>query len=112
MLACDAPHTADPPAVVDVGAKPPWNQPHVTFCLLSRSPMFVPETEALAALAIVQSSFAAGGRGSPMTVPLLTFPGLSGVAPCVWPLMRSSAPTVDGPKFVPYELSLIAKCCA
>ena len=32
--------------------------------------------------------------------------------PCVWPEIRLSAPGVDGPKVVPYELSLMAKCCA
>ena len=32
--------------------------------------------------------------------------------PWVWPLIRLIAPTVDGPKFVPNELSLIAKFCA
>src|SRR5438270_11495016 len=101
MLVWLVAHTAVP-LTTDDGLKPPWNQPQVMFCLSSRSPMFVPDICALAAVAIVQSSRAAGGRGSPITVPLSTLPGVSGVAPCVWPLIRLSAPTVDGPKFVPY----------
>src|ERR1700728_354748 len=36
-----APQTA-PPLFDDVGANPPWNQPHVTCLEFSRSPMFSP----------------------------------------------------------------------
>src|SRR5262249_8296414 len=100
------------PFVTDDGLKPPWNQPHVMCCLFRRSPTFVPDIAAFAAVAIVQSSFAATGRGSPMIVPLSTLPALSGVAPWVWPLIRFNAPGVDGPNVELYELSLIAKCCA
>src|SRR5262249_38595508 len=109
---CELAQTALP-LTVEVGLKPPVNQPQVTPCLFSRSPMFVPDIAVLVAVAIVQSSFAASGRGSPITVPLETLPATSGVvAPCVWPLIRFSGPTVDGPNTVSYELSLIAKCCA
>ena len=41
MLSWVAPQTA-PPLLADVGAKPPWNQPQVTWLALSRSPMFWP----------------------------------------------------------------------
>ncbi len=41
MLLEVAPQTA-PPLLVEVGAKPPWNQPHVTWLAFSRSPMFSP----------------------------------------------------------------------
>ena len=41
MLAWAVPQTA-PPLLVEVGAKPPWNQPQLTFCWLSRSPTFLP----------------------------------------------------------------------
>ena len=42
MLLCEAPQTSKPPALVPVGAKPPWNQPQVTCLAFSRSPMFLP----------------------------------------------------------------------
>ena len=42
MLVRVAPQTAKPAELVPVGAKPPWNQPQVTFLALSRSPMFLP----------------------------------------------------------------------
>ena len=38
--------------------------------------------------------------------------GSVGVKPWVWPETRLSAPGVDGPNVVLYELSLIAKCWA
>ncbi len=41
MFWCEEPQTAKPLAV-PVGAKPPWNQPHVTPLAFSRSPMFLP----------------------------------------------------------------------
>src|ERR1700728_150509 len=39
MFSLSAAQTA-PPLSVDVGANPPWNQPHVTWLVFSRSPMF------------------------------------------------------------------------
>src|SRR6516162_439200 len=97
---CEVAHTATPFTTED-GLKPPWNQPHVMFCLFSRSPTLVPDIAAFGALATVQSSLAASGRGSPITVPFETTPAMSGVvAPCVCPLIRFNAPTVEGPKFV------------
>src|SRR5215471_16922645 len=110
MLVWAVAHTAMPP-VTDDGLKPPWNQPQVMPFLFSRSPTFVPLIAAFDADVIVQSSFAATGRGSPMMVPLSTVLAIAGVvAPWVWPEIRLSAPTVDGPKLVLKELSLIAKC--
>src|SRR5580658_4837455 len=41
MLSLCAPQTA-PPLLDEVGANPPWNQPHVTCREFSRSPMFSP----------------------------------------------------------------------
>jgi hypothetical protein len=41
--------------------------------------MFVPDIAAFAAVAMVQSSLAATGRGSPMIVPLSTLFAMSGV---------------------------------
>src|SRR6202012_1282364 len=36
------PQVALPAALVEVGRKPPWNQPQLTLCAFSRSPMFLP----------------------------------------------------------------------
>src|SRR5579862_1524196 len=110
MLACAVAHTAVP-ATTDEGLKPPWNHPQVMCLAFSRSPTFIPDMEALAALAIVQSSKAAIGRGSPITVPLATLFAMSGVVtPWVCPEIKFRAPGVDGPNVVLKELSLIAKC--
>src|SRR6185312_678113 len=106
--ACVAPQTALP-ALVAVGRKPPSNQPHVMLLALSRSPTFLPD---IVTPPLPQSSSEAAGSGSPITVPFSTPLATGGVAPCVWPLMRLIAPTVEGPKFVLNELSLSAKCCA
>jgi hypothetical protein len=95
------------PLVTDGGLKPPWNQPQVMFLLAQQGP----DIAAFGAEVIVQSSWAATGRGSPMIVPLSTVLAMSGVvAPWVWPLIRLSAPTVDGPKVELNELSLMEKC--
>jgi hypothetical protein len=51
MLLCVAPQTA-PLALVDVGVKPPWNQPQLTCWAFSRSPMFLP-LNAASALVVV-----------------------------------------------------------
>src|SRR5262245_25856750 len=103
-----APQTALPLVVV-VGLKPPWNQPQVTPLASSRLPTFVP----LMAMVVPPAQSSNVGVGSAITVPLEPLPGiLAGVAPCDWPAIRLSAPGVEGPNVVPYELSLMAKCCA
>ena len=52
------------------------------------------------------------GCGSPIIVVFVVtaMPNdvASGEKPCVWPAIRLTAPTLDGPKFVSNELSLIA----
>src|SRR5262245_44999170 len=111
MLRCAVSQTALPPlsAAALEGLKPPWNQPQVTLRLLSRSPMFLPDIVMPPALA--QSSL--NGCGSPIIVLFSTEPAMFGMSePCVWPEIRLIAPTVDGPKLVPNELSLIEKFCA
>src|SRR6185312_3897904 len=105
---CCEPQIALPLPSTPVGRKPPSNQPHVRCLALSRSPTFWPD---IVTVPLAQSSSAVDGSGSPITVPFST-PLAATVAPCVWPLTRSSAPTVEGPKFVPNELSLSAKCWA
>src|ERR1700759_1236639 len=52
MLLCWVPQTAKPAAFVPVGAKPPWNQPQLTFLALSRSPMFLPVATASGLVAV------------------------------------------------------------
>src|SRR5216684_2327950 len=133
--ACAAPHTAavlvEPSALKvagTVGAKPPWNQPQLMRLALRRSPTLGPAILICTRdLGLEQSS--SSGCGSPITVPCGSPPAtkvlpemlaLVGVGtpftgtvawtmPCVCPAMRLSAPTVDGPKFEPNELSFKAK---
>src|SRR5271154_1929550 len=117
---------ASPFAVVPVGAKPPWNHPQVIFLVFKRSPTFLPLSVTCAELArpgVVFEQSSKPGRSSPMSAPelrppamppapLAAFPfGFRGTraAPLVFPEIRLTAPTADGPKFVPNELSLIAK---
>jgi hypothetical protein len=45
MFECDDPHTENPLEFVLVGAKPPWNQPHVTLLAFMRLPIFCPVIE-------------------------------------------------------------------
>ena len=53
------------------------------------------------------------GWGSPITVPLVAGTASPSTEnPWVWPETRFSAPGVEGPNVVLYELSLIAKCWA
>src|SRR5215471_7566509 len=112
MFVCAVAHTAVPPTTED-GRKPPWNHPQVITLALSRSPTFVPDIAAFGAVAIVQSSKSAIGRGSPMMLPFATLSGISGVVvPWVWPEIKFSAPGVEGPNVVLKELSLMAKCWA
>src|SRR2546421_12590788 len=84
--------------------KPPVNQPQVTPLSFSRLPTLRPDIATLSR--VVHTSPL--GCGSPVTVPSVTSV-LGPEAPWVWPDTRLSAPTVEGPKLVPYELSLIAK---
>src|SRR6202021_3898589 len=102
----------DTPLTTDDGVKPPWNQPHEMPRAVSKSPMFrlvlfMPTTSVL-----LQSSNA--GSGSPMTLPAMTssfalFLLVVGPTPPVIPEITLIAPTVEGPKLVPWKLSLIAK---
>src|SRR5437016_14431151 len=128
MLKCADAQTGAPVAVREVGLKPPWNQPQVTFPALSRSPTFWPPIETLFLVGLAQASnrgsgslitvsepcFCAGpdGAGQPVHAALPAGKSPPQVAPKVLPATTSKAPGVDGPKPVPYELSLIAKCCA
>ena len=59
------------------------------------------------------------GSGSPTTESEPAPPSTSSpvplsvaMTPLLWPEMRFRAPGVEGPKVVPYRLSLMAKCCA
>src|SRR5262249_56840013 len=120
--ACCEAHTAGVVAVAAVvGLKPPWNHPHVTWCAFRRWPVLWPVTMVTCdAVAIVQSSSAADGRGSPMIVPICVVGSMAvtlpdalprvSIAPHVCPATRFSAPGVDGPNPVLNESSLIAKC--
>src|SRR5215469_5676885 len=99
----------------EVALNPPSNQPQVIPLRLSRSPTFlpvictVPLPVTVPPASAPQSSKA--GSGSPVTVTgvkLATFPPAKVLArrPLpVWPETRFKAPTVDGPKLVPKELS-------
>ena len=107
-LRCVASQVALPVPSTEVGLKPPWNQPQVMLCAFSRSPTFLPrELDAARAGAVVELRL----RVADDRVVLDAAAGRH-VVPCVWPLTRLIAPSVDGPKLVPKELSLIAKCCA
>src|SRR5690349_18306552 len=112
MLLWAVAHTAVPSDFTELGLKPPWNHPHVTFFAFNRSPMFLPDIEMyVLGGARVQSSSDGSGRGSPITEPDETLPAALPavtVAPCVCPAIRFSAPGVDGPNTVPKELSLMA----
>ena len=100
MFACDAPQTAGAPSRAGVvGRKPPWNQPHVTPRAFMRSPTLRPLIAIVGEVVLEQSSPV--GSGSLMTVPSTTVSGSSaGVAPCVWPATRFSAPGVECPNTV------------
>src|SRR5450432_2193011 len=99
--------------------------------LVSRSPTFVPDMATRVLFAVpstgVVRQLSNAGRGSPISAPLFKpaaiapsgFPGVfpsaakgCSVAQQVLPEIKLTAPTDDGPKFVPKELSLIEKCCA
>jgi hypothetical protein len=80
-------------------SNPPWNQPQVTPCSFSRSPMLrlLESTEAVLSRVSQASPV---GWGSPITVPFEVTPELVCANPCVCPLIRLSAPGVDGPNTV------------
>src|SRR5258708_30031804 len=114
-----------------LGAKPPWKKPQAMRFALRRSPTFGPAILTCAREPGLEQS-SSSGCGSPMTVPCASLgatkvlPGMlaevgvgtpltgavAWTTPCVWPAMRLRAPTVDGPKLVSKELSLMAKRCA
>src|SRR4051812_38360160 len=98
------PQIALPAEVTAVGRKPPWNQPQVTPLSLSRSPTFLPD---IVALPEPQSSSA--GSGSPTIDESWMPPAAAGLAPCVVPAMRLSAPGVEGPNELSKKLSLSVK---
>src|SRR3974390_703933 len=88
------------PLVLELGRNPPWNQPHVTFLALRRSPTFFPDMVTSVFAVRVQSSRAAEGRASPINEPESTTPlGLPEVivAPAVWPEIRLMTPGAEGP---------------
>src|SRR5215469_15467251 len=99
-------------------ANPPMNEPQVTPAAFSRSPIFWPDMVIWVRLGLEQMS--PDGSGSPITAPVVAalamFPladRLLVMVPAnVVPATRLRSPGVEGPKEVPKELSLIAKCCA
>src|SRR6266508_560036 len=93
MFLCDESHEAVPSGAVEVGRNPPWNHPQVTPAVFRRCPMFCPDIDATSPSPQSSNS----GSGSPINVPLTTFLGMSGEAPCVCPDTRLIAPGVDGP---------------
>ena len=124
MFWCVAPHTANPvllSAALVVGAKPPWNQPQVTWCAFSRSPMFLPvmTPSALVAVWLVSEQSSKYGSMSPYMAPrpsapyvpmwpgagtseltggtTVVGPGGAAYALLSSPEIRLSAPGVDGP---------------
>src|SRR5271165_5779444 len=92
---------------------PPSNQPHVNPLALSKSPTFLPVIAKVGA----PEAISPVGSASDISVPTPPGPGatsitvsvIAGDAPCVCPEIRFSAPGVEGPVTVPYELSLIEK---
>src|SRR6185312_17426787 len=120
MFWCVLPQTA-PPLLVEVGAKPPWNQPQVTCCAFSRSPTFWPLITPSAPVVVwfVSEQVSKYGSTSPFIEPswmaldvagwlgLVAQAGVRANAPAVSPDITLSAPGVDGPKVVSQSLSLI-----
>ena len=131
MFACAEPQTANPFAV-DVGAKPPWNQPQVTPAAFSLSPMFGPvRTPSPAVLvwlpsgAVVEgrvevahhrafhgSSSYSASRSPTDQETVAPVCGLTARALLVSPETRFSIPGVSLPKVVVKDSSPSAKCCA
>src|SRR5215471_442147 len=113
---------------LSVGVKPPWNQPQESPAALSSSPMFWP-VSATASRVEQSSQYGCASLVSenpPLPSAVMSALGAVGVAcdglltrkagsvstPPVSPATRLIAPGEDGPKVVPYELSLIAYCWA
>ncbi len=107
----------EPSAFVIVRSKPPEKKPHEMFAAVRRSPMFWPPIVPCAPVEGEQTSPI--GSASLIIVSEPLPPSVSSpvpfnvsTTPLVWPEIRFSAPGVDGPNVVLYELSLIAKRCA
>src|SRR5271156_5374170 len=105
-------HPVVPLALVIERLKPPSKKPQVILAAFNRSPMVLPD---MLKFALVEEQTSPVGSASPISVipPLpsatvaeATFRGL--MTPLVWPEMRLTAPTVEGPKLVPKEWSLSA----
>ena len=78
--------------------------------MFSKSPMFVPVKWMLTGSS-GQSSYV--GSTFPICVPsTIAELGWFRISPWLLPLIRLTAPTCEGPKVVPNELSLIEKCWA
>src|SRR5215217_792603 len=93
---CGSPEVRE--IVLEVGLKPPWNQPQVTPLLLSRLPTFLPLKETGGAyFPELEEHPSYFGSRSPIRVLIETLSGilLSGVTPCVWPETRLIAPGVE-----------------
>src|ERR1700730_14919211 len=88
-------------------SKPPLNQPQVIPLAFRRSPTFL-FFESVDVDVSRVSHLSPVACGSPITVAAAVTAGLVVAKPCVCPEIRLSAPGVEGPKFVEYELSLIA----
>src|SRR5215468_2520864 len=113
MLAWLDPQTALP-STVEVGLKPPVNQPQLMLLALSRSPILWPLICSVVGLIApdASQSSCAGGRLA-ISVPLATaLLGADVLSPWVWPAMRLSACGMDGPNVEAKLLSLMAKRCA
>src|ERR1700733_1163369 len=96
-----------------VVSKPPSNQPQVMLAVFRRSPTFLPAISVVGA--VVDEQMSPCGSLSPnivkppwpsATMLLMVLVGLvpllaaKPTAPLVWPEIRLTAPSVDGPKFV------------
>ena len=93
-------------ASTEVGLKPPWNQPQADAAGVEQvTDVLARELDAVRVGAVVEL----GLRVADDRAVLDAAEPLGTSVPWVWPETRLIAPTVDGPKFVPNELSLIAK---
>ena len=105
-------------ALVRFRLNPPANHPQVTPAVLSRSPMFFPPISALNRVGDEHTSSSGSASLTSVSPPFPSpttselGPFADAITPFVRPEIRLIAPGVDGPKFVFYELSFNAKCCA
>src|SRR5580658_5796756 len=98
--------------LVIVRSKPPSKKPQETPLSFSRSPMFLPAK--FPRLVELEQTSPVGSASLTNVMP--PFPSLITedsaplivCTPLVCPEIRLMAPSVEGPKLVPYELSLIA----